>query len=177
MKYVYSPVRNSVVPFSFSLSDSCKETRDNIISEDSIDEPCAVVMNKPTGHIFSFLHILSEVSLPAPGVTQHTININSFSHKSFFQVLTCAVQGFSLFIKDEIQYLIGYVLLVECFFKIIFYLPGHCEIVALHKHGGIWFVWIFPLKDITNFKCYTMEKLSCKKATLNKYKTPLKITE
>lgn len=33
--------------------------------------------------------------------------------------------------------------------------------VALHSHGGVWFVWIFPLKDVTNLKCYTMEKLSC----------------
>jgi len=53
-----------------SLSDGLEEARDDIVSVTSIQQSGAVIVNEPTRHLLSFLHILSEISLPAPVDTE-----------------------------------------------------------------------------------------------------------
>ena len=53
------------------LSIGLEEARDNVVSDVSIDQPSAIIMNEPAGNIFSILRVFSVVFLPAPVNTSH----------------------------------------------------------------------------------------------------------
>ncbi len=54
----------------FSDSDCLEETGDDVVCVNAIEESAAVIVNEPAGHIFSVLHILSEIFLPTPVDTE-----------------------------------------------------------------------------------------------------------
>lgn len=85
MSLVYSaPPKLLLLLFFFSLRDSYKEAGDDIVSENSVDQPCAIIMNKPTGDVFSVLHVFFEVPLPAPGTAHNYFIKPPNLHKNIF---------------------------------------------------------------------------------------------
>lgn len=120
-----------------------EETRHYVVCVNSLEQSIAIIMNEPTRHIFSFLHILSEISLQTPIDRKwHSVTSTSPRYDAVSQS-TCSIRG-------------------QLYTTVSSGLNSPCnnKLVSFHEHDSILFALIFSWKQVTDLKLQPVIELS-----------------